>query len=207
MARLSTDLQRFLFEEERPPQVTLADVLTIGGERIFGFVFALLGLILALPFPIPGHAIPIGFIILVLAVQLAFGAKSPWMPKGIVNKPIALDTVRDVMKKGIPWLMRIEVISRPRLTYICTSVTGRIVIGIALTIMAIFIMVPLPGLNTIAGVGVLITGFGLLDDDGAICIAGLVVCLIAAIICGSILYALIWGGSSILDGIKYKQGH
>jgi len=207
VAQLSADLHRFFFEEEPPPQVTLADVLKIGGERIFGFVFALLGLILALPFPVPGHAIPIGFIILVLAVQLMFGAKSPWLPKGLVNKPIALETVQGVIKQGIPWLQRIEVFSRPRMTYICTGITGRIVIGLALTIMAIFIMVPLPGLNTIAGFGVLITGFGLLDDDGAICLSGLVVCLIAAIICGSILVALLVGGSSILDLIKTKLGH
>jgi hypothetical protein len=207
VAQLSTDLHRFFFEEEPPSQVTLADVLKIGGERIFGFVFALLGLILALPFPVPGHAIPIGFIILVLAVQLMFGAKSPWLPKKLVNKPIALETVQGVIKQGIPWLQRIEVFSRPRMTYICTGITGRIVIGLALTIMAIFIMVPLPGLNTIAGFGVLITGFGLLDDDGAICLSGLVVCLIAAIICGSILVALLVGGSSILDVIKTKLGH
>ncbi|HBB30434.1 MAG TPA: hypothetical protein DDZ80_22490 [Cyanobacteria bacterium UBA8803] len=207
MSRLSVDLHRFLFEEERSPKVCLADVLDIGGERIFGFVFALLGLILALPFPIPGHAIPIGFIILVLAIQLIVGAKTPWLPKGLIQKPIPLETVQGVMKKGIPWLERIEILSRPRMTYICTGFTGRIAIGIALTIMALFIMVPLPVFNTVAGFGVLITGLGLLDDDGVICLAGLVVCGISAAVCASLLIGIVWGGSSMLDLFKHKLGH
>src|SRR5919202_1591840 len=101
MDRLSVELHHYFFVEERPTQVTLADVLNIGGERIFGLVFALLGLILALPLPLFGLTRPIGFLILVSAVQLAVGAKSPWIPKGWVNKPIALKSVQAVMKQGI----------------------------------------------------------------------------------------------------------
>ncbi|MEH2316283.1 MAG: exopolysaccharide biosynthesis protein [Nostoc sp.] len=36
------------------------------------------------------------------------------------------------MKAGIPWLKRIEAIARPRLSYMCTTLPGRVTIGIAI---------------------------------------------------------------------------
>ena len=198
MDRLSVELHYYFFGEERPTQVTLADVLKIGKERIFGLVFALLGSILVLPFPLPGRGILVGFIILVVSVQLAVGAKSPWMPKGLINKPIALKTVQGVMKPGILWLRRIEMFSRPRLLYIFSSFMGRLVAGIALALVAIFLMIGLPGLHTLAGVGVLMTGLGLLVDDGAIFLTGVSVCIFADLIGVSSAIALLIEGSSVL---------
>ncbi|MGC1394259.1 MAG: exopolysaccharide biosynthesis protein, partial [Coleofasciculaceae cyanobacterium] len=54
MAKLSVELQRYFFEEERSSKVTLNEVLEIAGERIFGFLFVILSLPSALPVPAPG---------------------------------------------------------------------------------------------------------------------------------------------------------
>lgn len=197
MDRLSVELHYYFFREERPTQVTLADVLKVGKERIFGLIFAFFGSILALPLPIPGLGILVGFIILVVSVQLAVGAKSPWIPKGLINKPLALKTVQGVMKQGILWLRRIEMFSRPRLLYILSSFIGRGVAGIALALVAIFLMIGLPGLHTLAGVGVLMTGLGLLVDDGVICLTGVAVCICADLIGVSSVLSLLMGGSSV----------
>jgi hypothetical protein len=45
--------------------------------------------------------------------------------------------------------------------------------------MSVFMMIPIPGTNTMPAMGIFIIGFGLLDDDGAISIAGLTMCTIA----------------------------
>ncbi len=116
MARLSVELHRFFWEEERPAQVTLADLLLIAGERIFGFLFVLLSLPSALPVPAPGYSIPFGLLIFLLAIQLVAGAKRPWLPQRLANHPIQLEKVQAVLNKGFPWLRRIEAVSRPRLT-------------------------------------------------------------------------------------------
>lgn len=198
MDRLSVELHYYFFGEEPPTQVTLADVLKVGKERIFGLIFAFLGSILVLPFSVPGLGILVGFIILVVSVQLAVGAKSPWIPKKLINKPIALKTVQGVMKQGILWLRRIEMLSRPRLLYIFSSFMGRGVAGSSLTLVAIFLMIGLPGLLTLAGVGVLMTGLGLLVDDGAIFLTGVAVCIFADLLGVSMVLALWMGGSSVL---------
>ncbi|MBW4558795.1 MAG: exopolysaccharide biosynthesis protein [Trichormus sp. ATA11-4-KO1] len=202
MARLSNELQRYFFEEERPGQVTLAEILLLAKERIFGFLLVILSLPSALPVPAPGYSIPFGILIFLLAVQLIIGAKIPWLPQRMMNHPIKLETVQKFLKAGIPWLRRIEAIARPRLTYICTTLPGRVIIGSAIALMAISMMIPIPGTNTLPAIGVFVTSFGLLEDDGAISLSGLVLCLMGAILSTSIIIAVIWGGSSLLDIIK-----
>ncbi|BAY94521.1 MULTISPECIES: exopolysaccharide biosynthesis protein [unclassified Tolypothrix] len=206
MAKLSQELHRYFLEEERPPQVTLADILKLAQERIFGFLLVILSLPSALPIPAPGYSTPFGIVIFLLAIQLITGAKSPWLPQRMLNHPLKLETVQGFLKGGIPWLRRIEAIARPRLTYICTTLPGRITIGSAIALMAISMMIPIPGTNTLPAMGIFVTGFGLLEDDGAISLGGLVLCLMGAILTTSILFALMWGGSSLLDIIKTWLG-
>lgn len=199
MAKLSTELQRFFFDEERPSQITLTDVLLLAGERIFGFLFVILAFPSALPVPAPGYSTPFGFLIFLLALQLIRGAKSPWIPQKLVNHPIELSMVQGVLRAGLPWLKRIEVLSRPRLPVVCTSLPGRTLIGVAVVLSGISMMIPIPGTNTLPAVGIFMTGFGLLEDDGVISLAGLVVCLMGLTLTTSILLALLLGGSSLLD--------
>lgn len=202
MARLSAELHRFFFEDQRPTHVTLINILDIAQERVFGFLFVILALPSALPIPAPGYSTPFGILIFLLAIQLIIGAKQPWFPHRFSHHQIELKTVQGVLKAGLPWLRRIEAISRPRYTPICTSVAGRLVMGGAIALMAISMMIPIPGTNTLPAMGIFVTGFGLLEDDGAISLGGLVLCLLGLVLSTSILMAVFWGGSSLLDLLK-----
>lgn len=204
MARLSAELERFFFndcqDDDRPiaEKVTLADILNLSGERTFGFLFVLLSLPSALPVPAPGYSIPFGIVMLVLASQLIIGRRRPWLPTSWQRKGFAVEQVQGVLKAGVPWLKRIEVLSRPRLTPICTSYPGRIVIGAAIALMSVSMMIPIPGTNTLPAIGIFVTGFGLLDDDGAISLAGLTLCVLAGSLSGVILFAGVKGTSAAL---------
>lgn len=199
MSKLSAELQRYFFSEERSAQVTLASILDLAGERVFGFLFVLLALPSALPLPAPGYSVPFGILLFVLAVQLIIGRQGPWFPEKWLNKPIPIEKVQGFIKAGLPWLQKIELISRPRLTPICTSLIGRIIIGCAIALMAISMMIPIPGTNTLPAIGIFITGFGLLDDDGAISLAGLVVCLMGLALSS---FILIFGYEAVKGAIN-----
>lgn len=202
MARLSAELERFFFSDTAPDQVALIDLLRLVEERLFGFLFVLLSLPSALPVPAPGYSVPFGFAILLLAVQLMAGAREPWLPQRLANHSLKLATIQGIIKAALPWLRRIEAISRPRLSHICTSLAGRVTLGGAIALMAISMMIPIPGTNTLPAMGIFVTGFGLLEDDGAISLGGLVLCLMGGILSTSILIAVVWGGSSLLDLLK-----
>jgi len=211
MARLSADLeQAFLMGADSPvtgavltqQQVTLADILQLAGERTFGFLLVVLSLPSALPIPAPGYSTPFGIVLLILGVQLMLGATAPWLPPTLLARAMPRTHVQNILRRALPWLRRIELISRPRLRLICTSRGGRLLLGAAVSLMAISMILPIPGTNTLPAMGIFITGFGLLDDDGLISLAGLVVCLMGLAVTTSILVALMWGGSSLLDLLK-----
>lgn len=202
MAKLSAELQRYFFDEERSSDIKLADILNLTQERVFGFLLVILSLPSALPVPAPGYSIPFGILIFLLAVQMMAGARVPWLPQKLLNGSMKLSTVRAFLNKGLPWLKRIESLTRPRLTYVCTSSIGRTVMGVAICLMAISMMIPIPGTNTLPAIGIFVTAFGLQEDDGFICLAGLAICLCAGILSTSIILAVIWGGASLLDVIK-----
>ncbi|MCP9819573.1 exopolysaccharide biosynthesis protein [Synechococcus sp. Cruz-9H2] len=230
MPTLSSELEQFFFDQDRwltgeaddpttapappldPPQpdqrrkVTLSDLLDLAGERTFGFLFVLLAFPSALPIPAPGYSVPFGIAMLLLAMQLLLGREEPWFPVSWRKHGFEVGQVRRVLKLGLPWLRRIESISRPRLTPVCTSVVGRTVIGLAIALMSISMMIPIPGTNTLPAMGIFVTGFGLLDDDGAISLGGLVLCVCGFVLSSSILLAIVFGGTSLVDIVKEALG-
>ncbi len=206
MARLSVELQRYFFEEERQAEIKLVDILALAEERIFGFLLVILSLPSALPVPAPGYSVPFGILMFILAIQLIFGAKYPWLPEKMLKGSMKLERVQKFVKAGIPWLKRIESLTRPRMTSVCTSLPGRVTIGVAIALMSISMMIPIPGTNTLPAIGIFVTAFGLQEDDGFISLGGLVICLIAATLSTSIIIAVIWGGTSLLDVIKTWLG-
>ncbi|PSN15230.1 hypothetical protein C7293_08040 [filamentous cyanobacterium CCT1] len=200
MARLSTELNRYFFEEVSKPQVTLKEILTLAGERTFGFLFVVLALPSALPIPAPGYSTPFGIVMFLLAVQLIAGRTRPWMPESWNHKQFALVSVQKIVKAGTPWLRRLEAVSRPRLTPVCTSLVGRTVLGIAIALMSISMMIPIPGTNTLPAMGIFVTGFGLLDDDGIISLGGLVLCALGGTLTTLIL---LFGYEAVKTGIEF----
>ncbi len=234
MARLSVELQRYFLSDDggmavpsegsaiaatplplgQPVtdsapsrQVTLNEILEIAGERTFGFLFVLLSLPSALPIPAPGYSVPFGVVMLLLAVQLVAGSEQPWLPEKFRKKGFERSSVQGILRKGLPWLKRIETVARPRLTPVCTSRAGRMVIGCAIALMSISMMIPVPLTNTLPAIGIFVTGFGLLDDDGAISLAGLTICAMGAALSGTILYWLIhFGVAGMEQGIEAIKG-
>lgn len=172
----------------RDAPVTLNEILEIAGERTFGFLFVLLALPSALPIPAPGYSVPFGIVMFLLAVQMIGGSEQPWLPEKFRKKGFDRAQVQGLLRKGIPWLQKIELVARPRLTPVCTSRLGRTIIGCAIALMSISMMIPIPLTNTLPAIGIFVTGFGLLDDDGAISLAGLTICAIATATTTTILY-------------------
>jgi hypothetical protein len=60
-------------------------------------------------------------------------------------------------------------------------------------------MSPLPGTNTLPAVGIFVTGFGLLDDDGFISLSGITICVLALVLSIAIHGAFFLGGMTLVD--------
>lgn len=175
MAKLSTELDRAFLQAESNEPVKLRDLFELAGERTFGFLFVLLALPSALPVPAPGYSTPFAIVLCFLAAQLVAGSPQPWLPEKWLDRSIGRDKLRGILSKGMPWLKRVEIFSRPRLAILCTSRVGRTAIGLTIALLSVSMMIPIPGTNTVPAMGSFAIGFGLLDDDGFISIIGLTI--------------------------------
>lgn len=200
MARLSVELQRYflsdgdpgLVEDAHPVKdtITLNEVLEVAGERTFGFLFVLLSIPSALPIPAPGYSTPFGLVIFLLAVQLVVGRDQPWLPEKFRKKGFAKAQVQDLLRKGMPWLKRVETVSRPRLTPVCTSRLGQALVGGFIALAAMSMMLPFPLTNTLPAMGIFVAGLGLSDDDGFLSLGGVTICLLGVALTSSLMYLI-----------------
>ena len=100
-------------------KVTIGDLLDSFGDRGFGPMLALCGLIAAIP-PvggIPGVPTTMGLLTVLLAGQIVFGRKMPWMPGFIRKLGVSKDKVEAARDKGQSIFSKIDSLIRQRMQW------------------------------------------------------------------------------------------
>ena len=159
--------------EDAGPQATLGDVLNRLDERAYGFLLLLLALPCCLPFV---YLLPqiVALPMLALAGQLGAGRRHPWLPAALNNRSFSIAAFEKVLTRSERYVGWVESIARPRLRPV-TGHGGARIVGALLLVPTASILVPLPSTNTIPGIGVAITSIGLIERDGVLVIAGLLI--------------------------------
>jgi len=202
MPRLSVKFQDWLAQAEPPETVTLREILQLTGESSWGMVLVLLSFPSALPLPAPGYSTPFGLLIVWVAAQWLTGAALPWLPERFLQWRLSWGQLHQLVQAGIPWLRRLERLTRPR--WLVVTRRGHWLLGWLVGLMGLSMAIPVPGTNTIPAMGVFLIGFGLIETDGVICLVGALVALLGGILTVSILTALWLGGTSLMDWLKIR---
>lgn len=157
----------------RGRKVRLGDVVDRLDERGFGILLFLLALPCAPPFV---YLLPqiVSVPMLVLAGQMATGRRAPWLPKALRKRVFSLDAFRDVLNRSEKYVRFVERLAHPRLRPVTGHGAARI-LGAILLVPTASIMLPLPGTNTVPGIGVAVTALGLIERDGVLVIIGLLI--------------------------------
>ncbi len=155
------------------PEAELGVIVDRLDERAFGLLLLLLALPCTPPFV---YLLPqiVAVPMLALAAQMAAGRQSPWFPRGLRERRLHLaefSKVLDFCEKYVRWL---EKIARPRLPA-ATGRTGARIAGALMIIPTLSILAPFPGTNTVPGIGIAVTALGLIQRDGLLVIAGLII--------------------------------
>lgn len=154
-------------------EASLGDVLDRLDERAFGLLLLLLALPCCLPFV---YLLPqlVALPMLALAGQLAAGREHPWLPARFRDRRFAISSFEGVLTRAEKYVGWFEKLSRPRLTMITDRMGARLV-GLLLLAPTASILVPLPSTNTVPGLGVAIASIGLIERDGFLVLAGLLI--------------------------------
>lgn len=158
---------------EEKPAATLGDVFDRLDERAFGILLLLLALPCCLPFV---YVLPqiVSLPMLALAAQMALGRKTPWLPTSLRKRSFSVPEFRDVITRSEKYVGWVERLARPRLRPVTGHGAARIV-GLLMLVPTVSIMIPLPGTNTVPGIGIAVISLGLIERDGALVILGLLI--------------------------------
>lgn len=191
MAREPQNLQQFLERAaaavNHRHRVSLGRVVESVGQRAFGPLLLLVGLVLFSPLSaIPGLPTLMSLLVLLVALQLLLGRRRFWLPRWLLRRSLK----RDRLLAALRWLERpahfIDRYTRRRLAWL---VRGLGTYLIALACLAVAIVIPLlelvPMSATIAGLALTAFGLGLVAEDGLLALLALAVlaagfCLLAA---------------------------
>lgn len=155
-------------------RVTVGDILVGLRDRAYSILVVLLGLPNCLPMPPP---IPLvcGLLLALVAVQMAAGRPSPWLPRALLHRSLPRADVDRAIARALPLLRSLERWSRPRLI-LRDGAFGMRVMGVVLLALALTLILAAPIVGQIPlGIAVCLVGLGLVERDGLVVIGGLVV--------------------------------
>lgn len=165
---LSAILRELCADTDRT--ISIADLVASFGPRAFGAILLIFALACALPLP-PGSSTILGAPLVLLAPQVALGSKVPWLPRSLRDRDISTSSLRKVLVKLLSWLERMEAVSRPRLTWLFGIVGDRL-IGLVCTLLALVLILPIPGGNVLPAASVSVLSLALVQRDGILAILG-----------------------------------
>lgn len=175
--------------------VTLSELLARVGEQGLLAMAILACLPFLLPISIPGTSGPFGLLIVLVGIGIAANAV-PWLPRFLLHRRLPTRYVEPVMRRGADLFARLERMLRPRLTWLVDGRIAGIVNGAALALAGVLLALPIPmiGTNSPPAWAALLLAAGLLERDGAVLIAGHVVCALSlAFFAGLAIAALFFG--------------
>ncbi|MBI1186965.1 MAG: exopolysaccharide biosynthesis protein [Alphaproteobacteria bacterium] len=161
-------------EEAGKSHLTLRELLEVTGHRTYGPLLLLIGLIAISPLTIvPGSTSIVAALTLLIAGQMAIGMKRPWLPGAALRLSFPSDNLRPFLEKVRPWARRIDVVLRPRLSFLASP---PFVYLIALFVLAAAIITfPLsliPFAPIVPGMAIVLFGLGITAKDGLLLTLG-----------------------------------
>jgi hypothetical protein len=153
-------------------QMRLQDLMVGLGERSFGFVLLLFGVLSAIAI-VPGLATIIAIPLLFFGLQMLAGYRTPWLPKSISERSFAKADLLATVERAVPAMRWVETICKPRLLFLIGRFGERL-LGLLVFILAIVIALPGPGTNFAPGVAIAFMAIAIIERDGLLVFAGVV---------------------------------
>ena len=159
-----------ILDEECEQGLNIGELADTVKDKGFGLILILLSLPSAIPVPAVGYSTPFGICIAIIAIQMLIGRKKVGLPRWLRKIRLPLQFTQKMSHFSLWFLKRFEHFIKPRCFWIHTK-AGHSVLSLAVLIMALFMITPIPGTNTLPGMCVFVIGISIAEEDGLIAIA------------------------------------
>ncbi len=168
---LEDALNELLQKANRQP-VSFETVLKTLEGRGQAALLIIFSLPFCLPVQIPGFSTPFGLMIVLIGLRIAFG-NMILLPRFILNKQISYRVLEKAANITRKFIHKLRYFVAPRLEWLVRTPLLYRIHGITISILGLFLALPLPipFSNLVAAVPLLAFGLAILEDDGYFLIA------------------------------------
>ena len=176
---LAASLQPLL--RTRKAELSVGELMArIEGDDGPGPILFALTLPVLLPLP-PGVSMLLALPLLMIAPQIAIGRRHLWMPDALGRRKVKRADLGKLLHRVLPPLKKVEAVVRPRLGFL-TGRIGSCLVGVAATLIAIVLVLPIPFANLAPAIALSLFALGLSRRDGLFVLAGYAVMALAVLI-------------------------
>lgn len=193
--KFSQDIESLLKQLAKQP-LTLRYILAETSERSFSLIIGLLVLPFLFPMP-PGLSSILGSGCFILAVQMAMGRHSPWLPKKVAQFQFPQYFSQQLLhhlKRFTRWVERIV---RPRWRRIAENSYIWRINGFCIAWLTILLMLPIPFTNPLPAIAILLLAIATLEGDGLLVCCGYGLTILVTLFFAVIGYGL-WQAPNLL---------
>lgn len=145
-------------------RISFDDILIALSERSFGALLILFSALNLLPLP-PGSSTIFGIPLVLLSIQMLIGLEKPWFPAFLRRKSMSTGTYRSGIARLETVLARFERLARPRYWLVPQIIVERVV-GIVALSMSLIVILPIPLINQVPALSIILLSIGLGEQDG-----------------------------------------
>jgi hypothetical protein len=193
--KFSQDIESLLKRLAKQP-LTLGQILAETSERGFSLSVGLLALPFLFPMP-PGLSSILGSGCFLLALQMAMGKRSPWLPKKVAKFKFPRRFSQQLLHNLKRLTRRLERLVRPRWGKIAENSYVWRSNGFCIAWLAILLMLPIPFTNPLPAAAILVLAVATLEGDGLLICLGYGLTVVVSLFFAFIGYAL-WQAPDLL---------
>jgi len=134
--------------------------------------FGVIVLVLALTAMVPGLSYMAGLLLFAPAIAMIAGHSAPTFPDRIANRPLPARHFALAVRRTVPALRYLEKIIRPR-WQLPLGATKRLVGAAVFLLTSLLLLTPLPFIQVVPGIIIVILSVAYLEDDGLLLSLGL----------------------------------
>ncbi|MFK8040461.1 MAG: exopolysaccharide biosynthesis protein [Rickettsiaceae bacterium] len=178
---LSETLRSFL-DKPSNEKTKIQDLLSQFQENSLLLAIIIFSLPVAIPLPYPpGFTTIFGMPLIILSFQMLMGYKQVKLPKKFTQYQLKNSLLIMMSQKILPTIIIVEKYTKRRLSF-SESVYCEQFIGFISIICSISVSLPIPFTNAIPALGISVMSLGLINKDGLVIIAGVLISIIGVII-------------------------
>jgi len=186
----TSEILRGLLDNNSDKSFTVKKILGSLGTSSFGTSLMAFSIPEVLPIPVPGVsaivAIPTG----IISAQMAMGKKEITLPKWLLKRSVPRKPLAAAIRSILPILERLERAVKPRWKWM-TSRAAKRFLGAFILFLSGLMALPVPGTNMPLAISVFVIALGLVERDGAMITAGILIGLAAMALLGGIFAGLV----------------